>query len=176
MERRRLAHHDELQPLLPELALGTLEGAELERALAHVGECPECTQALREYREVVAGLALVAPQPPMDPEQSRELRARLLARARAEPRRPVPRPARAGLQWMGWAVAAGLAGILLMHHSVHRPLAYGWLVAGALTFLLVGAGFYARVQQHRAAALLDRLAEMERRHPTSVMDSPTSST
>ena len=176
MEPRRLTHHDELQPLIPEVALGTLEGAELEHALAHVGECPECAEALREYREVVAGLALVALQPRMDPEQSQALRARLLTRARAEPRRPAPRPAPAGFQWMGWAVAAGLAGILLMHHSVHRPLAYGWLVAGVLTFLLVGAGFYARVQQKRAAALRDRLAELERRHQTSVMDSPTSST
>jgi hypothetical protein len=56
-------------------------------------------------------------------------------------------------------VAAGLAGLLLVHHSVHRPIAYGWLAAGVLTFLVIALGVYVRVQQARLAALRDRLAE-----------------
>jgi hypothetical protein len=63
---------------------------------------------------------------------------------------------------MGWMVAAGLAGLPLMHHAIHRPLDYGWLAAGALTIVLVAAGGYARVQRARALTLRASLAAVER--------------
>lgn len=62
---------------------------------------------------------------------------------------------------MGWMVAAGLAGLLLMHHAIHRPLDYGWLAAGALTIVLVMVGGHARVQRARALTLRARLAAVE---------------
>lgn len=54
-------------------------------------------------------------------------------------------------------VAAGLAGILLVHHSVHRPLDHGWLVAGLLVMVLLAVGIYARMQRRRVVELQDRL-------------------
>ena len=62
-------------------------------------------------------------------------------------------------------VAAGLASVLLVHHSIHQTLDYGWLAAGGLAFLLVGVGLYALVQRNRAAALRDRVVDLERRKP-----------
>ena len=58
-------------------------------------------------------------------------------------------------------VAAGLAGILLVHHSVHRPLDYGWLAAAFLGVVLLAVGVDARVQRNR-------LVELERRSGKSV--------
>ncbi len=167
-------NHEELREMLPEAALGVLDDSDLRQVLAHARECAECAGLLAEYREVVAGLALVAPQLPRDQARAMRLRARLLARARKDERTSAPEPGvvagSRGLSpsgpaangWMGWAVAAGLAGVLLMHHAVHRPLDYGWLAAGALTVILVAVGVYALVQRGRASALRDRLSAFER--------------
>jgi hypothetical protein len=59
-------------------------------------------------------------------------------------------------------VAAGLAGVLLIHHAIHRPIAYGWLGAGALLLALVAVGGYARVQRGRALTLRAPLTTVER--------------
>ena len=53
-------------------------------------------------------------------------------------------------------VAAGLAGILLVHHSVHRPLDYGWLAAAFLGVVLLAVGIYAGVQRRRVTELEGR--------------------
>jgi hypothetical protein len=50
-------------------------------------------------------------------------------------------------------LAAGLAGILLVHHSVHRPLDYGWLAAAFLGVVLLAVGIYAWVQRSRVVEL-----------------------
>ncbi len=123
--------HAELQEMLPEAALEMLDPAEGERVLAHVRDCAECAMLLRQYRDAAAALALQLPARPMGPERSSAVRARLLARARSDRAIPITRKASSMIyQWSGWMVAAGLAGILLVHHSVHRPLDYGWLAAG----------------------------------------------
>jgi hypothetical protein len=167
-------NHEGLREMLPEAALGTLDGSDLRQVLAHARECAECAGLLAEYREVVAGLALVAPQLPLDQDGAIRLRARLLARAREDMRASAPKPdvvaggrrlspsGPTATGWMGWAVAAGLAGVLLMHHAVHRPLDYGWMAAGALTVILVAVGGYALAQRGRASALRDRLSSLER--------------
>jgi hypothetical protein len=64
-------------------------------------------------------------------------------------------------------VAAGLAGLLLVHHSVHRPVAYGWLAAGLLTFIVIALGVYVRVQQTRLARLRDQLTSDDRNGQTA---------
>lgn len=148
--------HDEIQELLPAAALGMLEGGELERLRAHLGGCPGCTELLGQYRDAAAGLALQVPAGTMDPVHSAAIRNRLMARVRSG--REAQTAGRPGMdRWLGWMVAAGLAGILLVHHSVHQTVDYGWLLAGVLTFVLIGVGLYARKQQSRAAELQQRL-------------------
>jgi hypothetical protein len=168
--------HEELQEMLSAAALEILDGPELDTVLQHVRHCEECTRLLGEYEEVAGTLPLLLPDQPLQPDRSDAVRARLLARARVDrtpgARRNRPTTGRPHLRasrsdrwtgWMGWMVAAGLAGVLLVHHSIHRPINYGWLVAGLLTVLVIGFGIYARLQWTRAAALEDRLAALERR-------------
>ena len=150
--------HTESADLLAAASLGTLTGVELQRVMDHVRHCPECAQLLGEYQDIVASLAVHLPPQPMAVNRSLRLRTRLLQRARSRPRVVFER-------WAGWMVAAGLAGVLLMHHAVHRPLDYGWLVAGILTVALVGFIIYARVQRARISALQDEIQGLNRRPP-----------
>lgn len=166
--------HEELQDMLPAAALEILDRGDLQHLLIHVQSCEECARALEEYRKVTAGLGLVLPGRAMDPSRSASLRARLLTRARRDSLARVPdgnpaivaagsrRTASIAGRWTGWTVAAALAGVLFMHHAVHRPLDYGWLAAGALTVVVVALGVYARVQRDRCLALQERLAATER--------------
>ena len=127
--------------------------------LAHVQGCVECSAELEEYRAAAGELALLLPEARMSDIGRTSVRRRLLARARAGNH---PRPAvgwRGG--WAGWVVAAGLAGVLLMHHAVHRPVDYGWLAAGGLTVVIVLLGIYAWVQRSRVAVLRRLLAGRE---------------
>ena len=156
--------HEELEEMLPAAALGILEPTELKHVLAYVQDHPECAKLLQEYREAAAALALELPDRQLDPVRTRALRARLLARARADQPTPLSSSRRATsiiYQWSGWMVAAGLAGVVLVHHSIHRPLAYGWLTAGVLVVILLGLGVYARVQRSRVSALEARLADLD---------------
>jgi hypothetical protein len=50
-----------------------------------------------------------------------------------------------------------MAGVLVVHHAVHRPVAYGWLIAGVLVLLLVALAVYTRGQKERITALEQRL-------------------
>ena len=172
--------HEELREMLPAAALEILEATELEQLLIHVRECPECTKLLEEYREAAAAVALHLPGRRLDPARALAMRTRLVARAMGQKggRPGVPANRRTGGQggrpgrrrldrWLGVAVAAGLSGLLLIHHSVHVPLDYGWLAAGVLLLVLVGVGIYARVQRRRMTELEDRLggSGLENRTP-----------
>ena len=163
--------HEEMQEMLPAAALEILEDAELQRVLAHARGCAECARLLGEYRQVIAGLLLQLPEGRrLHADRSAVLRARLLAKARGDRRAVLPGPHQATTliyRWSGWMVAAGLASVLLVHHSIHRPLDYGWLATGALLATLLAVGIYAHVQRARAAALQDRVADLERRTPNS---------
>lgn len=162
--------HDGAQQLLAAEALEALEPGERARVLEHLRECPECAQELEQYRRVAASLADAVPVEPMEQQRSERLRARLVARARADrsgageargldPETPpaVPLPLRRSHgfgQWAGWAVAAGLASLLLTHHAFHRPVAsLGWIAASVFGVLLVGVGIYAAVQRRRVQEL-----------------------
>lgn len=148
--------------MLAALALDILDPPDRDRVLAHLQECEECTRAVTEYRLVTADLGLLAPSRDLDPDRSAALRARLVQRARDEIPRPAARvPALLAGPWIGWAVAAGLAGVVLVHHAVHRPLDYGWLVAGILMIVLVGLAWYASRQRERLRLMQTRL-EAER--------------
>lgn len=164
--------HEELQEMLPEAALEILERTDLQRVLAHTRDCAECAQLLGEYQEVAAALALQLPPQEADPDRLAVIRARLLSRARGDLRAraadpevaTVPRSRRTAAiadRWMGWTVAAALAGVLLMHHAIHQPVQYGWLVAGAVTLVLVAVAVYARVQRGRVSALQRQIDVLE---------------
>jgi hypothetical protein len=152
--------HDELREMIPAAALEILDSSDLHRVVAHTRGCAECSQALEEYREVAFALATLPPL--REPPHSATLRARILARVRQNPQHTRFTRAAVGGMWMGWTVAAGLAGVLLMHHAVHRPLDYGWLASGALALVLVATAVYALIQRNRVSALRDRLASLER--------------
>jgi anti-sigma factor RsiW len=155
--------HAELQELLPGAALDILDEGEMEILRAHVAECPECDQLLYAYRQAAAAVALGAPRVPMDSHRAQSARARLVSRAQAGKVVSLSSSRKAFsmiTQWSGWMVAAGLTGILLVHHSVHRPLAYGWLVSGLLVVLLLGLGIYAGVQRGRVTALETQLTNL----------------
>lgn len=149
--------HSEIQEKLPAAALAILEPAELEQVRAHVRGCIECATQLEEFRAAATIMTLALPESPMDPARSNGVRARLLARAKAAPNKVTRKASSMIYQWSGWMVAAGLAGILLVHHSVHRPLDHGWLTAGLLAMVLLAVGIYARAQRRRVVELQDRL-------------------
>jgi anti-sigma-K factor RskA len=155
--------HDQVEQLLPAAALEILEGEELLEVAAHVQQCARCAALLESYREVVAGLATRLPEQEFPSDRSGRVRDRLLARVAGASAAGAglisPRHRSTGWvsRWGGWAVAAGMAGVLVVHHAVHRPVAYGWLVAGVLVLLLVGLMLYTRAQKERIMTLEQRL-------------------
>jgi len=152
-----------VEQLLPAAALEILDGDELVDVTAHIQECTRCAALLDGYREVVAGLATRLPEQEFPSDRSARVRAQLLARvargSAAGAGLISPRHRSTGWvgRWGGWAVAAGMAGVLVVHHAIHRPVAYGWLVAGILVLLLVGLMLYTRAQKERIMALEQRL-------------------
>jgi anti-sigma factor RsiW len=148
--------HTELQEMLPAAALEILNSQETEAVLAHIALCEQCTALLEEYRNAAAALSFAAPRRLLDPLRARAMRSRLLTRARTEGPAPLTSSRKASsmiYQWSGWMVAAGITGVLLIHHSVHRPLDYGWLAAGILLMALLAVGIYAWVQRNRVVEL-----------------------
>lgn len=153
--------HAEMQEKLAAAALGILNSAEMDQIRAHIRGCPECATLLEEYRDTATALALQLPHAQMEASRSDALRDRLLARAKATPNKVTRKASSMIYQWSGWMVAAGLAGILLVHHSVHRPLDHGWLAAGLLVMVLLAVGIYARAQRRRVVELQDRLTALD---------------
>lgn len=169
----RAPTHEQVRDMLPAAALEILDPTEFQQVLVHTDDCAPCAQLLGEYREVAAALATLLPREELVPARSASLRNRLMARVQAEPRQWADDPRRGMVvpsaprtlimaRWAGWAVAAGLGGVLLMHHSVHRPLAYGWLVAGVLTVVVVALAVYALIQRRQVSVLRERLTPPER--------------
>src|SRR5436190_24330522 len=94
-------HNDEHLDLCAEYALGTIDDVSRRRLEEHVREgCAECEVALRDFG--VATMALAATAPAARP--SAELRERVVAAARREPRRAA-RPAH-GLRVATFVLAA----------------------------------------------------------------------
>lgn len=156
--------HEELKAMLPAAALEILEMADREQVLAHIADCPECADQLADYRMAAAALGQELPARHLDPAKSQAVRERLMARVRADrsnPRSDSPQTISFIYPWAGWMVAAGMAGILLTHHSIHRPVDYGWLAAGVLVFLTLGFGIYAWIQRKRVVELERRLGGEE---------------
>lgn len=152
------SEHDRVRELLEAEALDALTGDEHARLAEHLAECAECRRELGALRDTAATLGGLRSGPPLDAERTARVRTRLLARVAADatPSRPDIRPAaavpRAG-RWAGWMVAAGMAALLVTHHTFHQTLKAGWLWTGVFAFIAVGLGSYAVLQRDRVALL-----------------------
>jgi anti-sigma factor RsiW len=96
-----------MEELAPELALGSLTGAERAEAVEHLASCPDCQRRVAELAQVVDSLLLLAPEE----EPSPQLEARVLARTVGElrdggQRRGVPSRRR-------WVLAGSIAAAVL---------------------------------------------------------------
>lgn len=168
--------HLEIQELLPAAALACLTAAESDGVQAHVARCPQCARILSEYQEVVGTMSLLVPERGFSRARREVVWTRLQARIhqatdiQATDIASVTRPAAAlprwegqvAGRWAGWAVAAGLGGVLLMHHAVHRPVDYGWLAAGAMGIIVVVLAIIVGMQSRKLTDLQARLAGRDR--------------
>src|SRR5271165_2388793 len=113
--------HERIQALLPWFVTDRLDASERAEVEAHLSGCPDCKAEERLERRLGAQVAAM----PMDVEQSwARLRARLDRSSVAEKRREgggvaaawraVGRSLRGGPPWMGWAMAAQAALMVLL--------------------------------------------------------------
>ncbi|MDQ3388603.1 MAG: hypothetical protein M3483_03775 [Gemmatimonadota bacterium] len=162
-----LPYHSELQDLF-----AILDRADRPALLAHVRTCGACAEGLSALCTTVNGAEAVA----MDAARSAKLRSRLVFRARGD-RMDEERHAKArGRGWVGngvgvrrsigvaggWLVAAGLASLLLTHHTFHTSLSGGWILASVLGILLVLSAWMMVVLRRRTDSLNEHLAATER--------------
>ena len=149
----------EHQQLLPALAL--LSGPEGRALLAHLRECEECSGAFATVQDALLAALYLPPPRPMDPLRAAELRERLLVRTRGVAGGAEQAARRMPHAVGGWTAAAGLAVLLLTHHTFHRPLGFGPVGAAALAVALFGSASYIVALRHRSAALHERLVALE---------------
>jgi Putative zinc-finger len=98
---------DDMELLAPELALGTLTGAERAEAVEHVAACPDCQRRVAELAQVVDSLLVLAPEEDPSPD----LEAAVLARTVGE--HPADdRPGRPSL-WRRRVLAGSIAAAVL---------------------------------------------------------------
>jgi hypothetical protein len=146
-------------------ALAALAGPDGDALLAHVQACGECSRGLAEVQDALLAVLYLPPPRSLAAERSDTVRERLLGRAAGAAPAPAPAPPpRRRLALLGaggWLVAAGLATMLLTHHSFHRPLQFGWIVASALGAALLGAALYLLGERRRSLYLRERLAALE---------------
>jgi hypothetical protein len=113
--------HERIQALLPWFVNDRLEAAERVEVEAHLSGCPDCRAEERLERRLGAEVAAM----PMDVEQSwARLRARLERPSARRGRgsggglaaawRGLGRSLRGGPPWMGWAMAAQAAAMVLL--------------------------------------------------------------
>lgn len=123
-------HHD-VQVLLPWYVTGKLDAADQTRVEAHLAACAECQADLRFEQRLEAGVGAMEPR--MERDWSR-LRARMAAHP-SEARSPAAAVRRARrVPWVGWAIAAQFALILLLvglQLAQRAPAEYRTLAARA---------------------------------------------
>lgn len=167
--RERDTGHAVVSELLGAYADGALGEEELRRVEAHLAECERCRREVIVQTAVRAHLMAGAP-PPASPALRQRI-ARIttpveeVGRPTAAPDPPGSRRRTSGgsrgASWAGWGVAAGFAALLLTHHSFHRPLQFGWVVASALGLLLAAVAAYALRQRARVADLREEMKLLE---------------
>ncbi|HKA02925.1 MAG TPA: zf-HC2 domain-containing protein [Acidimicrobiales bacterium] len=101
----------EVRDLLPELALGSLDGATRADVLEHIAHCPGCRAEARALADVVDGLTTLAPE--VEPPSGFADGVLDALRAEQQPRRPpatTPRRWRTG-HLVAAAVIAAVVGV-----------------------------------------------------------------
>ena len=103
---------DEMEELAPELALGTLTGAERAEAVAHLASCPDCQRRVAELAQIVDSLLVLAPEDDPSPD----LEARVLARTvGAQPADRVPGRRAPRRRWvLAGSIAAAVLAVLVV--------------------------------------------------------------
>jgi anti-sigma-K factor RskA len=102
---------EEYSQLLPELALGCLDGRERDTALGHIRHCARCRRELSGYQALAGDLLDLVPAAP--PPAGFEVRALAAMKAPAAPRRRSPGRARAAWH-RGRLLAAAAATIVVI--------------------------------------------------------------
>jgi Putative zinc-finger len=100
-----------VRDLVPELALGSLDGATRADVLAHIAHCPGCRAEARALADVVDGLTALAPE--VEPPSGFADGVLDAIRAEQQPRRPpatTPRRWRTG-HLVAAAVIAAIVGV-----------------------------------------------------------------
>jgi len=72
--------HDELETLAPLYALGALDGDDLSRFVAHLAQCAECRNVVREHEEAAQALAFALPPVAPRPSLRQEIAAKVVRR------------------------------------------------------------------------------------------------
>jgi hypothetical protein len=159
--------HATLRAVVASARPEAVSGEQIERLLAHAGDCTDCSAELYEF----AATAILAQTPVVRfaPERSARVKERLIARTgvRVE---PAVSPARAAKRhWIphgsGWLAAAAMGIALITHHGFHEPLRAGWLVAAGFAIIALGLAVYARSQKQRLTELEQRLSGHEHAGP-----------
>jgi anti-sigma-K factor RskA len=157
--------HDDVRAALAAEALDALDGEEAQAVRAHLEGCEECRRELAALRESAALLAHAAPHRPMEPARSDRLRARLLARARAD-REASTGAAPGAVSPMAAPVADERTepDVIPLARArearAHHPGA-GWLAAAASILLLLAVGAYALSLRGRYEAERERAASLQ---------------
>jgi len=132
--------------LVPELALGLLDGRERAAALAHAARCDACQHELTALGEVADDLVTLTPA--IEPPPGFETRVLAALRAGQPRRSPFGQPARrvrvlaaaaavaAGVALGGWALAGGFSESPTQYAAgaVSAPLMVGGHQMGEVTF------------------------------------------
>ena len=102
----------EAEALAPELALGTIDGAERAAVLSHLAGCAKCRDLVDQLAGVADGLLLLAPRTEPPPGFETRVLSRMTTSPAAErTARPSRRPRRALVGVAAVALIAALAGV-----------------------------------------------------------------
>lgn len=136
--------HDEARERLEDLALELLDGIERGRVLAHIAGCSICRTELDALERTVSELTYAVRPVSMSTDQRERVRARLLARARAD----LPAPSAAKV-----SVAPHSPAQLPRRSRFTRS---AWLAAAASVIAVLSVGAMMKMHRERAAMLAER--------------------
>jgi anti-sigma-K factor RskA len=115
--------HEDIQSDLALYALGSLDAEERQAIEQHLAAgCDSCSVELKAWREVVGMVPFEGPA-----RAAPDLKAKLLARVRADARRTAPKPAETSTvarRRIGWAAPLAAAALALLAFATYREI--GW--------------------------------------------------
>src|SRR5262245_65832976 len=113
--------HEDIQSDLPLYALGSLDAEDRRAVEQHLADgCDSCSRELLTWREVVGMVPLEVPA-----RAAPDLKAKLLARVRAESARTDAQPAapsKVARRRIGWAAPFAAAALALLAFATYREI------------------------------------------------------